>query len=463
MKCNRLPKFWTKGTIVLLTFCCFGIAWALVFSKLTFYDDEGYFLAWFDSFCRGGVPYNEIHGGYGAFFYLGYGWLFRSGLVPLGLDGLRIITVIGWTLAVLLCCWITYRMTRSFVATVFVMALEMWLFSGFAAEPGHPVLLCTLLTAALAAVFLIQHPWHRMLWLGLIPGLLILTKVNVGIFAFTGIVIALTWMTKGSPATWLFRITSLAAITLPFVLMHQHIMNDIQSFGLPALLIMGSTLIPAAILLVTWYFSRPAVIYVGIVIIAFVVLLIFGPLQGDAELIVHFIWIILSIFVCCNVALLYQSHEERTLSFQHIMYFLFALSACIGVMFMITIAHGTSWQAFFDSVILPQVRDIHIERYFWFPNWRTRWILPSSISLMLCLLYFYKADSPHSDRWRRFISYTKVLLPGLLFILFLILYGRDKYGLYVSWELSIIWLLLVPCCKEGQRTYVNELYRNLPE
>lgn len=477
MKSNRLPQFWTKGTIVLLTLCCFGIAWALVFTKLTLYDDEGSFLNWYYNFCHGSVPYDEIRGGYGPFFYLVYGWLFRSGLVPLGLDGLRIITVIGWTLTVLLCCWFTYRMTRSFVATVFVMAMEMWLFQGFAAEPGHPILLCTLLTAALAAVFLIQHPWHQMMWLGLIAGLLILTKINVGIFAFIGIVIALIWKTKGSPATWLFRITSLAAIMLPFVLMNHNIMKDIQSFGLPALLIMGSTLIPAAILLAAWYFSRPAVIYVGIVIIAFVVLLIFRPLQGDTRFIVYLIWNTLSIFVCCNIVLLYQSHEERTLLFRHIMYFLFALSACFGVIFMISTMHGTSLQALLNSAIFPRFRHSWIEHEFNYPFKPIYYIFPSSISLMFCLLYVYKMDSPHSDRWCRFISYTKVLLPGLLFILFFILtivtvlktggapgirlkliiwlkaFSSNQFDLYFDLGRSVIWLLLIPCCKEGQLTY----------
>jgi hypothetical protein len=97
---------------------------------------------------------------------------------------------------------------------------------GIASEPVHPQALCLIIVVFLVAVWpflVIRRPAAGCAVAGLLTAMLLLTKINVGLFVGLALILWLSAATPGWTA-YSFRLaTSLAILALPALLMHSHL------------------------------------------------------------------------------------------------------------------------------------------------------------------------------------------------------------------------------------------------
>jgi hypothetical protein len=215
---------------------CLGILGALVaaaayFTMLTgfkLYDDEGTLMLGVKEYLDGMRIYKDIFSTYGPVYYF-YNALVRTVTsTPVSHDATRISSVIPWVGVSLLCGWITLRLTKSLVlAATSVTAVSMAT-RFFRNEPGHPQELALLLVVAVVAcplcLDLTKRSTTLMITLGSLVGMLLLIKVNIGIFVLASLALAL--LAQGPPGRIgraLGYAVSGGCILLPVALMWNHL------------------------------------------------------------------------------------------------------------------------------------------------------------------------------------------------------------------------------------------------
>jgi hypothetical protein len=198
----------------------------LAFDHVTYYDDEGLFLVTIRQFLHHGSLYEHTAGGYGPFYYSFMGSIFRLiGQDPSPLNG-RIVVLSLTVISAGIFAAAVWRVTRSVLfGVVAEVATFCTLITVAGNEPLHPgsviVLMLSVLVYALASYAV--EPRARLLAVaGGAVGALLMTKVNVGIFAAVGLSAALV---VGNPAypRWFRRIVAAGAVLLPFVLTFQRL------------------------------------------------------------------------------------------------------------------------------------------------------------------------------------------------------------------------------------------------
>ncbi|MEO7797861.1 MAG: hypothetical protein ABIY47_09075 [Opitutaceae bacterium] len=180
------PAWLATIIIVVATATLLRAACAVMFSAFMFYDDEGYVLISLRNFAEHGKLYSEVFTQYGPFPFVFYSALHALGF-PFTHNAGRIFTLGVWGGAALLCAWSAGRATRSLLASLAVMAsvfVYLWV---MASEPTHPGGLIVLIVALLAALGIHWIREDRLrawaILAGAGAGALLLTKINVGIFA----------------------------------------------------------------------------------------------------------------------------------------------------------------------------------------------------------------------------------------------------------------------------------------
>jgi hypothetical protein len=200
-------------------------AFYYLFSSFQEYDDEGYVLITQKQFAAGYPLYDRLFSQYGPFFYWVHWFLFRLG-VPIGHDAAGWLTVFYWVTSALFAGLFVYRVTRSLIAClVGEVALTAGLFM-LAYEPGHPQAICVwLLTLLLLLASFINSQNRTALScaIGAVLGCLLLTKVNVGLFALVAVALTLTAGASGRLTAVPCLAACGAALALPAVLMRTHL------------------------------------------------------------------------------------------------------------------------------------------------------------------------------------------------------------------------------------------------
>lgn len=184
------------------------------------YDDEGYVLISLRNYLAGLRLYDDVFSQYGPWPYV-YHELITTGLQTTMTHALgRAATVFHWVAMALLCGVLGWRLTRSqtaaFVTAVFTFGL-CWQNTS---EPSHPGSHISLLVALAAVIvsFLPEsrRPWAAYAGLGVITGLLLLTKINVGLLLAAGLgcfVLRHThWPERWRHATMLLAVLGLLAV-----------------------------------------------------------------------------------------------------------------------------------------------------------------------------------------------------------------------------------------------------------
>ena len=198
-------------------------ATGMMFSAFMFYDDEGYVLISLRNFAEHGRLYREVYSQYGPFPYVFYYFLHALGL-PLDHTAGRIVTLLAWTGTALACAALVGRATGSLTARLAVLAgvfVYLWI---MVSEPTHPGGLIVLVTALLA--WLGQHTidtvrpqtWAWIVGAGI--AVLVLTKINIGVFAACS---AVAWCglhaENRTVRRWAPVVLAFGIAVLPFALM----------------------------------------------------------------------------------------------------------------------------------------------------------------------------------------------------------------------------------------------------
>jgi hypothetical protein len=164
-----------------------------IFSEFAPYDDEGTLLVTLKAFVHGDALYREIWSVYGPFYYELFGGFFKLFGLSITTDASRTIVLVIWVGTSLLFGVSAQRLTGRLSLGLTTMIAAFAALGVLANEPMHPQGLCVFLLAlfGLAAV---SGLGRRVGWSGLACGALLaallLTKVNLGIFAVAGTVVA---------------------------------------------------------------------------------------------------------------------------------------------------------------------------------------------------------------------------------------------------------------------------------
>ncbi len=195
----------------------------MMFSAFMFYDDEGYVLTSLRNFAEHGGLYREVYSQYGPFPYVLYSLFHALGL-PLTHTVGRTLTLIAWTGTALACAALVGRATASLAARLAVLAgvsIYLWI---MASEPTHPGGLIAVMTAVLAWLGYrwidADRPRSWAVLVGAGVGVLLLTKINIGVFAAFSTV---AWFglhhANNTVRRWAPALLVVAVAALPFALM----------------------------------------------------------------------------------------------------------------------------------------------------------------------------------------------------------------------------------------------------
>ena len=223
----------------LIALAAAGAGYEQVFSTNADYDDEGYVMLSLVSSMHGKPLYDETYTQYGPAFFALERAFFRASGLPVSHDVTRSKTLALWLAAAFLAAAVVRRLGGSHAAALAAFLVTFFHLERLCLEPGHPQEVCVL---ALLAVPLVIGPGTRdrsVAWrsvaVGLIAGIVLMTKTNVGILLLAASALAL--LLAGPASGWTTRVGAVAVpatLVLPFVVAHRHLLAP-GGFVLPAI------------------------------------------------------------------------------------------------------------------------------------------------------------------------------------------------------------------------------------
>jgi hypothetical protein len=177
------------------------LAFAFLFTTFVPWDDEGYFLLSYRDVLSGHIPYDQVYSIYGPFTFLAAGLLTGFKAANVTHDYFRWALLPLWILIASLIAGVVWRWTGRFSPTLVAFLLVGFRLKGLAKSIGHPQIwvilaVTVLLWLGLDWVYL-RNTQRRGFWTGLVIGVIILCKVNIGIFVFVGVGLAVSLLLKG--------------------------------------------------------------------------------------------------------------------------------------------------------------------------------------------------------------------------------------------------------------------------
>jgi 4-amino-4-deoxy-L-arabinose transferase-like glycosyltransferase len=208
----------------------------LYFDKLERYDDEGSLLVAIRRFLEHGSLYDHTHGSYGPFYFSVNGAIFKVFGDPTQFRG-RVVVLLITALTVIVFAATVWRVTRSVVLSVLCeVAAFVVLIPDAGLSPIHPGAFVTLLVAALGyelVAYATDRRTYQLVLAGAALGGLLMTKVNVGLFAIAAVVVIFV---IGNPRhrPWLRWLVGIGAVLLPFAVTSQrlYLLDTAQFAGL---------------------------------------------------------------------------------------------------------------------------------------------------------------------------------------------------------------------------------------
>ena len=168
-------------------------AYFLIFTTFAPYDDEGTLLVTLKAFVHGDALYRDIWSVYGPFYYELFGGLFSLTGEEVTTDASRTIVIVIWVAASLMFGLAAQRLSGRLALGITGMIAAFSALAVLANEPMHPQGLCVLLLGAFA-LLAASGPTRRVGWsgagCGVLLAALILTKVNLGLYAVTAVAVA---------------------------------------------------------------------------------------------------------------------------------------------------------------------------------------------------------------------------------------------------------------------------------
>ncbi|HEV7770440.1 MAG TPA: hypothetical protein VGO66_07255 [Solirubrobacterales bacterium] len=292
---RRYPEATAIGVYALLALAATIPAYFHIFTQFASYDDEGTLLVGVKAFADGQTLYSDIWSVYGPFYYELFGGLFALTGHPVTTDASRSIVIVLWVGTSLLFGIAAQRLTGRLLLGAGAMVAAFAALGVLANEPMHPHGLCVLLLGAfsLVAVF---GPTKRVLLTGALGGALlaalVLTKVNLGVYAIAAIVLAAALTLEPvHRRRWLRRLAIAGFLLLPVVVLERDL-----SLGWVRELLLLEVLAATALIvasrplwpprgeddggLLRWLLAAAAGFIVAFVAILAIILLT-GPSPGD--------------------------------------------------------------------------------------------------------------------------------------------------------------------------------------
>ena len=217
----------------LLTALAAWVAYFQMFTYFAYYDDEGYVMITLKYFIKGYPLYDDVYTQYGPAFYLIKG-LFHP-LVSISHNEGRLFSIGVWLGTVLLISLFTYRVTRSVALSTLAHLLSFIMLGVVTKEPGHPQEICGFILA-LAAVFSTTR--RGLPVVGFLAGVLILIKINVGLFLLLAIGLLFPGKIRFVPL--------MVSLPLPALIMRHHL---ITAWGLQYCLVATISIVGAFIVM----------------------------------------------------------------------------------------------------------------------------------------------------------------------------------------------------------------------
>lgn len=187
------PTATAIGVYAVFSIAAIVVAYFGIFSVFAFYDDEGTLLVTLKAFVHGHALYRDIWSVYGPFYYELFGAFFKLTGLSITTDASRMIVVLVWVATSLLLGIGAQRLTGHLWLGVVAMIAAFSDLVVLAGEPMHPQGLCILLLSAfflVAASGLGGRVTRAGAWCGVLLAALLLTKVNLGIYAIAAVVFA---------------------------------------------------------------------------------------------------------------------------------------------------------------------------------------------------------------------------------------------------------------------------------
>jgi hypothetical protein len=226
------------------------VAYLGIFSEFAFYDDEGTLLTTLKAFINGHPLYHDVWSVYGPFYYELFGGFFKLTGLAVTTDASRSIVIVVWVASSLLFGLAAQRLTGRLTLGVTAMIVAFSDLNVLGGEPMHPQGLCVLLIAGflLAAA---SGQSGRVTRAGGICGVLLaallLTKVNLGIYAIAAVAVAAAAAIEPIHGRrWLRWLVFLGVLALPVVVLYRDLNQGwVRELLLLELLAVASVLIAA--------------------------------------------------------------------------------------------------------------------------------------------------------------------------------------------------------------------------
>jgi hypothetical protein len=379
----------------LITIILAAAGYWLLFSTFMIYDDEGYILISLQNYSLHGGLYDKVYTQYGPIPYLWYdGWHRVLGFDFDNVTG-RWITLVNWFVTAAACAALVGRATRSALWTAFTFIgtfTHVWVMTS---EPIHPG---GLICLVIAGVAFLAGETLRTKWISgfavvtaIGTGLLVMTKINVGVFFLGGVVSWLALNTaSASQARWLTWTVAVGSAVLPFILMRSLIDEPwVRQFAL----------VFTAGNLGTLMAGRPS----------------------SERIVTPRIW---SLFTAVFVGI---------------------IAAVTGL----TLMGGTTFEALLNGVVLNPLK--HPGVYFFPMRWSAGGVIVSLASLGFAA-WTTQGVRKDSARVRLGIAWVRVLIVALFLCAPLKLVPVSMASWAMSYGVSVAWLFVFPLSKDGPVT-----------
>jgi hypothetical protein len=194
----RDPTVVSIVVFALLAMAMVIVAYLQISTVFAVYDDEGTLLVTLKAFAAGDVLYRDIYSPYGPFFYEVFGGFFALTGSAVTNDASRTIVVVFWVASSILYGVAAQRLTGFLGVGVAASVAAFSAMYVLANEPMHPQVLCVLLLGAITLLAVSgpgRNPKRLGVWVGALTAGLVLTKLNLGVYAVAAAVLAaaLAW------------------------------------------------------------------------------------------------------------------------------------------------------------------------------------------------------------------------------------------------------------------------------
>lgn len=162
-----------------------------LFTRLNAYDDTGYMLSLIQSFNQSGGLYRDVFSQYGPFYSEFYFILDRLLGISITHDGIRWVVLSFWVGSSIAAGIVAWQFRRSAWTAILVQMLAFQTLEVLWADPGHPLSLAVAclagLTVCLSGIGVGKINWWRPIIAGALIGMLLLIKINLGLFALASV------------------------------------------------------------------------------------------------------------------------------------------------------------------------------------------------------------------------------------------------------------------------------------